>query len=1031
MTIICPKCQTENPADSKFCKECATPFPSADKIPAHTETLEVPKAELTTGSTFAGRYQIIEELGKGGMGRVYKALDKEVNAKIALKLIKPEIAAEDKTIERFRNELKTARDIAHKNVCRMYDLNREEGSYYITMEYVTGEDLKSFIRRSKQLAIGTAISIAKQVCEGLVEAHKSGVVHRDLKPSNIMIDSDGNARIMDFGIARSIKGKGITGAGVMVGTPEYMSPEQVEGKDVDQRSDIYSLGVILYEMVTGRVPFEGDTGLSVAVKHKTESPKNPQEFNTQISDDLSRLILKCLEKDKSRRYQSAGEVRSELANIEKGIPTTQKIAPEKKPLTSREITVQLTPKKILIPVLIFAGIIIVGLVLWKLLPREAAVPVSSAKPSVAVMYFKNNTGDQGLDHWSEMLTGLLIKDLIQSKYIRVLSEDKLVNILESQNQLEARSYSTDVLKEIVSKGRVNHILQGNYAKAGDVYRVNVTLQEAANMEIISSEGVEGTGEDSIFSMVDDLTRRIKKNFKLSSKAIASDIDRDVGKITTSSPEAYKFYREGIKVDDKGDHRLAIQLFEKAVAVDPEFASAYIAMGIAYYNLGLYAEEKKYLQKAMELGDRVSDHEKYLSQGEFYSTSEKTYHKAIEAFEQLLELYPENDEGNAELGWIYQTVQQYDRAIELYEVNFQNRIENVYAYTNLSACYRAKGMYDKSRKVLETYLDELGDNVRIRHLLAINYIELGELDLAMAEVDKAFLLDPGHRINFMIKGGIYEYKGHFEEAEAEYQKLLKAREPVGRAWHLTRLSYLSALRGKYEEALELLKQGVELSEKLGQKVWTVNYHLSLSYLFLNLNRPENALKECDTAYRMAVEEEYVSSQQRALFMKGRSHLMMGAIDKALAVAGKLKTLIEMGLNKHHMRRYHHLMAWIEIERKNYSKAIDYAKKTLALSFYSPLGKSATYYNVLAMAYYKAGDLEQARQQYEMITRLTSGRLAFGDIYAKSYYMLGKIHEEQGDKAKAIANYEKLLDLWKNADPGLSEVDDAKKRLTGLT
>ncbi|GAI84985.1 unnamed protein product, partial [marine sediment metagenome] len=197
-------------------------------------------------------------LGKGGMGKVYKAHDTEIKEQVALKLLKPEIASDEKTIERFRNEIRLARKIAHKNVGRMYDLGKAEGSYFISMEYVSGQDLKGLIRQSRQLTVGTTISIAKQVCGGLAEAHRLGIAHRDLKPSNIMIDKDGNARIMDFGIARSLKAKGITGPGVMIGTPEYMSPEQVEGKEVDQRSDIYSLGVILYEMVTGQVPFEGD-----------------------------------------------------------------------------------------------------------------------------------------------------------------------------------------------------------------------------------------------------------------------------------------------------------------------------------------------------------------------------------------------------------------------------------------------------------------------------------------------------------------------------------------------------------------------------------------------------------------------------------------------------------------------------------------------------------------------------------------------------------------------------------------------------
>jgi tetratricopeptide (TPR) repeat protein len=317
----CLKCHFENTDTARYCSNCAAPLGSSEGIEI-TETLEAPKEALTSGSTFARRYEIVEELGKGGMGRVYRAFDNKVEEEIALKLLKPEIAHNKKTIKRFRNELKLARKITHKNVCRMFDFHEEEKTPFITMEYVQGESLKAFIQKQGILPEEKTINIAQQICLGLSEAHQIGVVHRDLKPQNIMMDLEGNAKIMDFGIAHFLEAEGVTQTGMIIGTPDYMSPEQVEGKKADQRSDIYSLGIILYEMVTGKVPFKGDTALSIALKHKTETPPDPRKLNDQVSDDLSCMILKCLEKDSKARFQSVDELLAELRNIEEGMPLT-------------------------------------------------------------------------------------------------------------------------------------------------------------------------------------------------------------------------------------------------------------------------------------------------------------------------------------------------------------------------------------------------------------------------------------------------------------------------------------------------------------------------------------------------------------------------------------------------------------------------------------------------------------------------------------------------------------------------------------
>jgi serine/threonine protein kinase len=595
----CPRCRFNNPTESSFCNKCGTQISPSDKISsAPSDTLQSSLKELAAGEMFAQRYHIIEELGKGGMGRVYKALDKEIQEKVALKLLNPEIAADSKTIDRFRNELKTARQISHKNVCRMYHLSKDEGVYYITMEYVRGEDLKSMIRMMGRLSPGQAISVAKQLCEGLSEAHRLGVVHRDLKPQNIMIDREGSVKIMDFGIARSLKAKGITGTGMMIGTPEYMSPEQVEGKEADERSDIYAVGVILYEMQTGRVPFEGETPLSVALKQKTELPENPSKINPQIPEDLSRLILKCMEKEKEKRFQKVGEILEELSKIEKAMPVAEKILPLKKSLTSKEIPVAFWRRWKLV-----AGFVVVGaLALAAILYFRSKTPAPTAeKPKLAVLPFEN-LGPPEDEYFADGITDEINARLAGIGQLGIIARNSAIQYKKTSK----------TIKQIGEELGVDYIMSGTIrwqksaAGAGRV-RVTPTLIRTSDSTTVFANIYDETMAE-IFQVQSDIAKKVVDALGI---ALVEPEKRSVEARPTENMQAYDYYLRGNDLDDRGGNaeeylRLAIEMFEKAVGLDPGFLQAHanLARMHAEYYWFHFDRSQERVAKAKEEADKA-------------------------------------------------------------------------------------------------------------------------------------------------------------------------------------------------------------------------------------------------------------------------------------------------------------------------------------------------------------------------------------------------------------------------------------------
>jgi TolB-like protein/predicted Ser/Thr protein kinase len=612
-------------------------------------------------------YEIVEEISRGGMGVVYRAVDVNLGREVAIKVLPDELVQDAGRRERLLLEARAASALEHPHIAVIHEVGDADGVTFLAMELIRGEKLSAVLSRGP-LPQTRALSLAIEVAEGLARAHEKGIVHRDLKPANVMITDDGHAKVIDFGLVKLLEpvgddaatasvGAPRTEAGLVLGTAAYMSPEQARGARVDHRSDVFALGVMLYEMLTGRPAFHGQSSLDTMQAILTQPvPPLPAaaDSSAEVTTELQRIIGKATAKDPDDRFQGMKDLVVDLRAARRRLES----APAPAVATPGSGAYPPPPagrgdhsRIVLAVAAALAMVVAVGALLWWQTRRpEPRAASASGKPAVAVLYFENNTGDESLDWMRTGLTDMLVTDLSQSPEFEVVGTDRLVQILQDLGRIDDRVLSAEVVQEIAHRAAVDNVLVGSYVKAGGAIRISARLQDAQTGRIVSAEKVEGTGEASLFGLVDELTRRFRERIAAASAPLVqrpgaaplqAGLDREVTEVTTSSIEAWRYYAEGINFHERGLAAQAAPLLEKAIEIDPNFAMAYAKLAVVRHNLGAFDKRDEYAERALDLVGRLTTRERYYIEGFYFSHRPATLERAIDAYTQGLRLHPEH------------------------------------------------------------------------------------------------------------------------------------------------------------------------------------------------------------------------------------------------------------------------------------------------------------------------------------------------------------------------------------------------------